>query len=219
MENAQFLQSRRCLREPIKEISDAAGWLSDAADAHLAGNRARAAMLIQQANLNAIRDWTESIWGRHDQNILRWRNVDGAPPKLPAKERPTPRHPHGALRREVVARDGHHCRFCGIPVIDRGVRQLLRSAYPDELPWLRTNRGQHAAFQCMWLQYDHVLPNGRNGESSLENLVVTCAPCNFGRMERTLEEVGLLDPRSSAVPQSDWDGLERLRRTVSKPLL
>jgi 5-methylcytosine-specific restriction endonuclease McrA len=72
---------------------------------------------------------------------------------------------------------------------------------------------QHAAFQCMRLQFDHVLPYSRGGESSLGNLVITCASCNFGRMEWTLEEVGLMDPRIAPAPPSwdlaaKWNGLE-----------
>jgi hypothetical protein len=77
------------------------------------------------------------------------------------------------------------------------------------LRWGRTNGEQHAAFQCMWLQYDHIVPHKRGGATDLENLVVTCAPCNFGRMNRTLEEVGLEDPRAFPVVPTTWDGLER----------
>jgi hypothetical protein len=211
IDGTTFWLSRRCLREPISEIADAQTLLSEAADAHLAGDSTRAATLIVAADIQAIRDWTDSIWGRHNANILRVREVPNAPANLPAELRPRPRHPHAALRRRVIARDGYHCRFCGIPVIERGIRVLLRAAYPDALHWGKTNRQQHAAFQCMWLQYDHVLPSGRGGESTFENLVVTCAPCNFGRMERTLDEVGVIAPRL-ATSHTDWDGLTRLRR-------
>jgi 5-methylcytosine-specific restriction endonuclease McrA len=62
----------------------------------------------------------------------------------------------------------------------------------------------------MWMQFDHVVPHSRGGDNSLENVIVTCAPCNFGRMERTLEEVGLIDPRTLSFLATPWDGLERL---------
>ena len=62
----------------------------------------------------------------------------------------------------------------------------------------------------MWMQFDHVLPHSRGGDNSLENVIVTCAPCSFGRMERTLEEVGLIDPRLVPMDKTRWDGLERL---------
>jgi 5-methylcytosine-specific restriction endonuclease McrA len=62
----------------------------------------------------------------------------------------------------------------------------------------------------MWLQYDHILPHSRGGDNSMENLVLTCAGCNFGRMGYTLEQVGLLDPRLRTPPPNSWDGLEAI---------
>jgi hypothetical protein len=39
--------------------------------------------------------------------------------------------------------------------------------------------------------------------------VVTCAPCNYARVDCTLEEAMLSDPRERQPIQSLWDGLER----------
>jgi 5-methylcytosine-specific restriction endonuclease McrA len=58
------------------------------------------------------------------------------------------------------------------------------------------------------MQFDHVLPNSRGGPSTLDNVVVTCAPCNFGRMETTLEEARLVHPLSRPTPRK-WDGFKR----------
>jgi hypothetical protein len=74
---------------------------------------------------------------------------------------------------------------------------------------------QHAALQCMWLQFDHLIPNERGGTSELENVVVTCAPCNFGRMQLTVEEAGLQNPLMRTIAPTwrrfeTWDGLTRL---------
>ena len=89
---------------------------------------------------------------------------------------------------------------------------LFKKLYPDVVPWGRTNQSQHAAFQCMWLQYDHVVPHSSGGENTIDNLVITCAACNFGKMEYTLEEIGLIDPRQFEPVSSQWDGLERVLR-------
>ena len=82
-------------------------------------------------------------------------------------------------------------------------------AFPEALPWGKTNSSQHAAFQAIWLQYDHVLPHARGGDNSHANVVIACAPCNFARMNYTLEEVGLSNPLSREPSYSGWDGLER----------
>jgi HNH endonuclease len=212
LDGATFWQFRRCLRAPIPEIAEAQRLLDDAANAHLIGDRERAGIRIAAADMPSIRDWTESIWGRHDKSILRERPDPNAPVIIVGRaNRPKPRCPNSETRRQLLARDGYRCRFCGIAVIDKRIRMLLRAAYPAALPWGPRNCDQHAAFQCMWLQYDHVIPNGRGGESTFENMVVTCAPCNFGRIERTLAEVGVLPPAPPT--PSDWDGLERLAAT------
>nr|WP_255527271.1 HNH endonuclease [Trichocoleus sp. FACHB-46] len=117
--------------------------------------------------------------------------------------------PTAAQKHFLHQRDGYHCRFCGVPVIRGEVRDRLRKFYPDALPWGKTNPEQHSAFQALWLQYDHLLPHARGGNNDLENVVITCAPCNFGRGSYTLEEVGLADPRLREPVRSTWDGLER----------
>jgi hypothetical protein len=119
--------------------------------------------------------------------------------------------PNCAEKVVLYRRDGHHRRFCGIPVIRREVRKRIMSVYPAAVPWGDKNAQQHAAFQLMWAQYDHVIPHARGGTNDLHNVVISCAPCNFARMSSTLEEVGVLDPRTREPIHSDWDGLERFR--------
>lgn len=52
---------------------------------------------------------------------------------------------------------------------------------------------------------------------SLGNLVVTCAPCNDGRMQYTLEEAGLQCPLKRPPRQTGWTGLEQ--RMGARPLV
>src|SRR2546429_117989 len=115
-------------------------------------------------------------------------------------------------RRRLIERDGYHCQFCGVPVIREEIRNRIRRSYPELKLWSgESNELQHAAFQAMWLQYDHVVPHSRGGKSDENNVVIACAPCNFGRMQYTLQEVGLVDPRGREPVRSAWDGLERFR--------
>ena len=208
-QNPDFWAPRPCFREPIKEIFYAAKLLNQAVDAHLAGSRHEAASLIAEADMPNVWHWTESIWGKEKLEIHRRRTVKGTPQPISKDDRDSNKEPNAGQKRELIARDGYRCRFCGIPVIQKKIRIAMRKQYDDELPWGRTNKEQHAAFQCMWMQFDHVLPHSRGGRTNLDNLIITCAPCNYGRMEYTLEEVGLIDPRTRPVTKTNWDGLER----------
>ena len=204
------MRARTCFREPIPEIAEAAGALDDAVSAHMAGDSEAAKQLIRAADLPAIREWTESIWGARSP-YLQYRPIPDAPPILSREQRILLRMPSIEEKRALHARDGFRCRFCGIPVVRKEIRAHIVAAYPLEASWGKKNAEQHAALQAMWAQYDHILPHSRGGTNDLSNMVVTCAPCNFGRMEFTLEEVGLADPRGREPLRSAWDGLERFR--------
>ncbi len=204
------MRNRRYLLAPVPEIYVAKALLSQAAEAHLEGDEALAASLISEADIPIVRSWTEALWGKTDPLIHQVREVENPAPNLPKDRRVPVRMPNAAECRAMIDRDGYHCRYCGIPVIDAKIRKLLHEIYPETLPWGPRNVDQHAAFQCMWLQYDHITPHSRGGDNGLENMAITCAPCNFGRADYTLEELGLEHPLSHGPVQSDWDGLNRL---------
>lgn len=206
------IAERQCLRVPVPEIFDAARYLDAAVAAHLAGKVALADELIRLADMPAITVWTESLWGKGGPWSRRLP-VENAPPYVPKAERTAKRMPGKAQLRELLQRDGFHCRFCGIPVVRSGTRSLIRKVYPAALRWGDHNRNaeQHAGLQAMWLTYDHILPYSRGGTSDLDNMVVACQPCNCGRTELTLQEVGLQDPRQREPIQTLWDGLERFK--------
>jgi hypothetical protein len=164
--------------------------------------------LILLADMPSIRDWTESVWGKGSAYV-HIRPIFGIERSFADAPRTERRMPTIAEQRELHLRDGYHCRFCGIPVIRREVRRRMMTAFPRVLRWGSRNADQHAAFQAMWAQYDHLTPHAKGGTNDFDNIVVTCAPCNFGRMEYTLDEVGLADPRLREPTRSAWDGLER----------
>jgi 5-methylcytosine-specific restriction endonuclease McrA len=118
--------------------------------------------------------------------------------------------PDSSIKRQLIERDGYHCRLCGIPVIRKEVRRRLHALYPEALPWAAGNINQHSAFQVLWLQYDHLVPHARGGSNDLDNMLIACAACNYGRMQYTLEEVGFAPVSSTQRTLSLWDGLERV---------
>jgi hypothetical protein len=207
-ESPPLMSPRPHLLDPIPELHEAARLLDEAVTAHLAGDRDRADRFIRAADLPVIAEWTETLWGPGGP-WSRPRPVADPLPYLPAEQRSRQRMPGKAILRQLVERDGFHCRFCGIPVIRAEVRARIRAAYPEALRWGDRNVEQHAAFQALWLTYDHVVPHARGGTNDPENVVVACQPCNCGRTNLTLEEAGLLDPREREPVRSEWDGLER----------
>lgn len=210
MERQEGKKLRACLREPIAEVYDAARLLDAAVVAHDHGKNKLASELFSLADCAKVREWTESLWGKSSPYV-KYREVPGAPPSLPKEERIPVRMPNAAEREALHQRDGFHCRFCNIPLIRKEIRVVAAKAYPDAVSWGRTNLSQHAAFQAMWLQYDHVVPHARGGGNELENLVLTCAPCNYAKWHYLCGEIGLRDPREREPQRSWWDGLERFQ--------
>jgi 5-methylcytosine-specific restriction endonuclease McrA len=198
------MELRRFFREPIPEVHDVAKYLDAAVSAHNSGNFKMAEELLTIANCQKVWDWTESIWGKKSPYV----NVQKKP-SLHTNKKTKNRMPDTSLKQNLRNRDGFHCRFCGIPVIRSEIRTYFHKIYPNAVPWGTTNATQHAGFQCLWLQYDHVIPHSAGGDNSLENLIITCAPCNYGKFNYSLEELNLLDPRDFPPIKSPWDGLER----------
>lgn len=182
--------------------------LADAVTAHLDERFSEAENLIRRANLPAIMEWVLS-WVLKNNEFNSPRFLAASPSGVPP-ERDERRMPAPAVEKLVHARDGHSCLFCGIPVIRKEVRERLTTLYPESIRWGVEAKNSHAAIYAMQAQYDHVVPYSSGGRSDIDNIVLACYACNFGRNKFTLEEMGLVDPRTRPRIESDWDGLERL---------
>lgn len=217
---------RDCFSPPIPEIFESARLLDRAVRAHLEGNHRLAVDLIREADMQVIGDWLDPLWLRRS-DAVKARKVDDLPPVLSREHRHQPRNAPAEMRRALVARDGHHCRFCGMPLVRAEVRKALNRLYSEAARWKSIDeKDQHRGLQVMWLQYDHVVVHSRGGQTAMENLVVACAACNFGRDKYTLEEMRLSDPRKNVrLPTWDgrrtWTGLEMIlpesERCVQSP--
>jgi 5-methylcytosine-specific restriction endonuclease McrA len=199
---------RRCIKEPIQEIYAAWRTLNDAVDAHIAGRHDQADALFRLADDKKVWGWLNPAWGRPDLNVVIPK-PDGDTAILSKALRDPLRDPPKSVMQAALARDGYRCRYCGIPVVDASVRRLANAIYPEAVPWGRLPEDQHAAFQCLWLQYDHVIPHSHGGRSDLENIVIACALCQFGKDRYTLAQLALFDPRSFPPVTCEWDGLSR----------
>ncbi len=203
------------IAKPIPEIFEAAVLLKYAVKAHLNNDEALAKKLIIAADISILGDWLDPIW-LHRSLLVRPKKVPGLPPIVPKDLRDQNRMPNIGMKRRLIARDGHHCRFCGIPVIRAEIRKELCKRYPIEARWTSTKEtDQHRGLQVLWLQYDHIEVHSRGGKTNLDNLVIACVACNFGRDRFTLEEMEMRDPRNELKLPSwegrfQWNGLESL---------
>lgn len=205
----------RSIKQPISEIFDACQALSAAVDAHLTGRADEAAEHFRTANCPKVWAWVNPACSRPDLNV-RVKSPPVDTKTVPKALRDPDRLVQKAIRQEVLARDGYRCRYCGIPVVRKEVRALANELYPEAVPWVdRDPSKQHAGFQCLWLQYDHVVPHSHGGRSTADNVVISCALCNFGKDRYTLNQLGLEDPRLRPVEWIDWDGLERLTASAN----
>jgi hypothetical protein len=105
------LADRDCFAPPIPEIFEAARLLDAAVAAHLCGDSAIAASYLRRADMPVIGEWLDGIWLGGNTPIRAVRKVRGLPPVIAKEGRHKPRDAPYEMKRALVARDGHHCRF------------------------------------------------------------------------------------------------------------
>ncbi len=206
---------RRFIKEPVPELFAAIQALEAAADAHMAGDYYFAASKFKEANCPVAWEWLNAAWiNPHLNVVLPKPNNDSR--QIPKSERDQDRNIKAVVKKAVLERDGYRCWYCELPVIHADIRKIAHNLYPSEVPWnSRVSAKQHSGFQVSWLQFDHVVPHSHGGASTLDNVVISCALCNFGKFNFTLKQLDIEDPRLFTPVHSVFDGLERLRGQVS----
>ena len=208
MEN-DFWAPRASFSVPIPEVEAAVDLLALAADSLLACDEARARSYLEQANMPALRAYTRSIASQVTHEIHRFRNVPGLAAAVPLSERGT-RQPSRAKALEIYHRDGFRCRYCGCRIVLPQAESVISALVPGAVRWGNRDTDLNAAFYTLKGVLDHVDPHAHGGSSESENLVVACQPCNYGKGNWFIQQLGLSDPRLRP-PQVDyWDGLRRV---------
>ena len=201
---------KRSIKEPTAAIFQSWEYLNIAVDAHISGDFQRAATYFEKSNIPEVWEWVNPCWTQPQNNIIN--NYPDHKLIISKEFRDPDRNISKSVRSAVLFRDGYKCRYCGIPVVSADIRKIAHKLYPASVPWHHhAVLQQHAGFQCFWLQFDHVDPHSHGGLSSPDNVVLSCAVCNFGKDKYTLRQLGLADPRLRSPIPVEWDGLERLR--------
>lgn len=123
------LELRRCLVDPPRTIQDAARYLDAAVSAHIEGKRCLAEELIRTADNLEIYLWLKPIWARCEVHLVSPEATSR--PTLNKSDRVKVRMPNKSEKAQIHQRDGHHCRFCDMPVVRKEVRDRLRATYPN----------------------------------------------------------------------------------------
>jgi 5-methylcytosine-specific restriction endonuclease McrA len=213
-EPRDYWAPRNCLLAPLGEHAMAAGLLSEAADAILAGDPGSARDLVHQADMPILFEHAALVMSGSEPSVQRRRPV---PPPAEAAVRSPSRMPSAETTRMLFARDGWHCRFCDCRVVPPKARNEMRAALPGAIRWSEAE-GYHGAFYALSASVDHIVPHSAGGTNQADNVVTACWSCQFGRGAWSLDEVGLSDPRSRSPLTDEWDGLVRLLNRPRAPV-
>lgn len=199
---------RNSFLPPIPEIDKAASYLSDAVDCILNNDYELAKELIVKADFSVICEYSALITGSINPEIHLQTKMPSASVSSTSREKM--RMPSPKIELEIAIRDGWRCRFCASKVISKKARNILHRRFPEQARWGKKNSEKHCALSVLTSSLDHILPHCRGGNNEPDNLVTACGPCQFGRNQWTLKEVGFNDPRDREPIIDDWDGLTRL---------
>ena len=202
------LWSKRALLEPASWLHQQVDTLSECIKLAAKGDTQAAREKVKKEMLDrALHDW----FGQHADHSGRGRAlVLGHPKPHPSLYKNG--GPPKTLEKEVFKRDGYRCRYCEIRVILPEVLKVFSAVMgKDIFPYGASARERHGATRVYPASPDHVIPKGRlEDPNTEENLVTACWPCQFGKMEFTLEQVGLENPFDRSPISDDWDGLSSL---------
>ena len=189
--------------------------MSEAASLVVDDRISEARAKIIEADIRCLTEWFH-FEAQATTKVLASYNIDRAKLHKPPPERKTKGSPKKRDKDIIFERDGWHCRFCGIRVIDPEARKQLSKLVPCEsrewcpaLQWGGGNLDKHACIAVM-ASPDHVLPKSWCGSNDPCNLVTACYPCQFSRMEYRIKDCGILDPRNRDPVNNGWDGLRRV---------
>ena len=177
------------------------------------GERGLALEHLNMTRHQEIREWfITSAQVAGPRRHAELGHLEAREPEIPAAEQDT-RDISVPLARTILDRDGYLCRYCHIPVIYKAEAKKLQVLFGAEnFRVSKSNRIAHGTLRAFYNSFDHVLPLSRGGTTSLDNLVAACYPCNFGKDNFTLNQLGMLSPFESMPNKSKHDGFTTLLR-------
>lgn len=172
----------------------------------LSGNKNSCLEKIKEIRAEEITNWYiehGQMSGRHRKLLLGIT----PPPNVETNLRDQVRSPK-KVQNEVFKRDGYKCRYCGNKLISQEFfRLFIKKLNSDLFKRGKTNLTIHGIIHIAWPVADHVFPWNKGGRTNLENLVSSCATCNYGKDGYTIEQIGIENPFFRSPQIDSWTGL------------
>ena len=199
--------SRTCPLQPPKYFDRSLNIFVKAYKAAESGDIDRAKSLLGKTQSEQLRNW----YVDHGQ-MSGWHH------RVKALKKPKLKKYSGSLEKnksfakfesQVYKRDGYICRYCSIRVIDtKALLQMEKIVGRKYFRVKGTNEQRHGVALVLRATIDHIKPLTRGGRTKLNNLVTSCWSCNYGKLNATLDQLGLANPLDRAVrAKSGWNGL------------
>jgi DNA-directed RNA polymerase subunit RPC12/RpoP len=188
-------------------------WFEDAIDDFVVAYQAAVANDLESAigALGNTRERDLNAWfDLHAQNTGTFRSAHyGTEQLLEPFPDLDPLRSVTRFEKDLFARDGYRCRYCGVRVLPGSVTKKMQSILGKQHfdATSRSNHARHGIKLVFSASLDHVVPHSRGGQTNPDNLVTACWACNYGKSEYTLAEMGLDDPRDREPRVDDWQGL------------
>jgi hypothetical protein len=188
-------------------------WFSESLD-YFAQSYQLLAQDHTEAALEALARTRESeirdFYVQHGQQSAYFR-FQGVPKSIPTKRADGTKAPrmNSKIELEVLSRDRHCCRYCGIGVIRKEVLKTYSKRIGElNFPLGNSNATRHGVILGFQAVADHVVPYSEGGATDTSNLVTSCWSCNYGKSNYTVAELGLDDPRErEPVGIAGWVGV------------
>ena len=178
------------LRKP-KGFDQSWDYFKKIVTAESAGNLQEARNILTLDDGNLRQSWFID----HAQNAGEWRhkafNIDPPEPVMPLDSVKK----FDKFLESILSRDNFRCRYCSQTVFSKKKLQVMRNSLGDEYFRIgKTNRTRNGYYLTLCATLDHVLPHSLGGRTNPDTLVTSCWPCNYGKMNWTLDQIGLESP-------------------------
>lgn len=206
---------KECLLRPPTWLDSQIVLFAQAVSDLARGNKDDCLKVLEKIRSEEIGYW----FAEHGQMSGRHRRIKlnlSVPQKIEKSLRDPIRSPK-KLQNAVFERDNYHCRYCGNKLVSQNLLTLFtKKINSPAFQRGPTNQDAHGIIHAAWPVADHVHPWNLGGKTNMDNLVSSCAGCNYGKDGYTCEQVGIRNPLDRPPINDSWDGLVSFETDIKR---